>query len=153
MKYTVPGTGEMVINTIILDLNGTLSVNGQISDDAKRLITELKTKGVEVVLFTGNQRGTADRLCSELGITFQKCKNSQEKAADSKKFPKETTAAIGNARIDIGTFENAIVSIATLQAEGIHTGILAHVDIVVPSIENALELFLDADSFASTMKK
>ena len=153
MKYTVPGTGEMVINTIILDLNGTLSVNGQISDDAKKLIKEIKTKGVEIVLFTGDQRGTADSLCSELGITFQKCKNSQEKAAASKKFPKETTAAIGNARIDIGTFENAIVSIATLQAEGIHTGILAHVDIVVPSIENALELFLDADSFASTMKK
>ena len=64
----------------------------------------------------------------------------------------EETAAIGNARIDMGTFKQAKVSIATLQAEGIHTEILEHVDIIVPSILDALNFFLDEHTFSSTMR-
>ena len=153
MKYNVPGVGEISINSIILDLNGTLSVGGVVSTRTKELISEITAKGIEVVLFTGDQRGTANKICLELGITLQKCENSKEKALASKKFNKATTAAIGNARIDIGTFKNSIISVATLQGEGIHTGILKYVDVIVPSIENALELFLDTDSFSSTMRR
>ena len=67
-------------------------------------------------------------------------------------FDKEKTAAIGNARIDIGTFQNAKISIATLQAEGIHSGILSYVDIIVPSIESALQLFIDKKSLEGTLR-
>jgi len=34
-----------------------------------------------------------------------------------KKIGKEKTVAIGNARIDIGMFQNAALSIATIQSE------------------------------------
>ena len=77
---------------------------------------------------------------------------SAEKSAQMQQFDKNKTAAIGNARIDIGTFENAVLSIATLQAEGIHTGILKHVDIIVPSIDDALQLFLDQKSLEGTLR-
>jgi soluble P-type ATPase len=64
----------------------------------------------------------------------------------------ETTAAIGNARIDIGKFKHAKLSIATLQSEGIHTGILPYVDIIVPNINDALDLFIDSDALIATMR-
>lgn len=153
VRYDVPEVGEVTIKTVILDLNGTLSINGTISDRTKELLKELTKREVEIVLLTGDQRGTAKALCSELDISFVRCKNSAEKSEASKRFDKNTTAAIGNARIDIGTFENAIVSIATLQAEGIHAEIIPYVDIIVPTIENALEILLDPNSFAATMRK
>jgi soluble P-type ATPase len=153
MKYSVPEVGEIEITNIILDLNGTLSVNGVIPKGVESKLRELSKVGIKVVLFTGDQRGTAADLCKGIGIDFIKCKNSQEKADAMSSYDKDKTAAIGNARIDIGTFKNAVISVATLQAEGIHTGIIEHVDIIVPSIEDALALFLDKDIFSATMRK
>jgi soluble P-type ATPase len=45
------------------------------------------------------------------------------------------------------------LSVATLQAEGIHTGIIPYVDIIVPNINDALDLFADANTMAATMRK
>ena len=153
MKYNVPEVGEIEIKNIVLDLNGTLSVHGKIPDGVKERLSSIKKIGIDVVLFTGDMRKTAKDLCEDLGISFVKCKNSQEKEKAMSKFNPETTAAIGNARIDIGTFKKARVSVATLQAEGIHAGIVKHVDVIVPSINDALDFFIDKNTFSATMRK
>jgi P-type E1-E2 ATPase len=153
MKYNIPHVDELEINTIVLDLNGTLSVNGSVVDGAKERIEKLLAMGIEVTLFTGDQRGTADELCKGLGISYRQAKTSDEKERFFKEFDVEKTAAIGNARIDIGMFKHAALSVATLQAEGIHTDIIKHVDIIVPSINDALDLFIDSNSLKATMRK
>ena len=153
MKYQVPEVGEIEINTIVMDLNGTLSVNGKIPEGVKEKLAKLKALEINVVLFTGDQRGTAADLCKEYGIDFVRTKSGLEKEEAMKKYDSETTAAIGNARIDIGTFKHAKVSIATLQSEGIHSGIINSVDVIVPSINDALDFFIDTDTFSATMRK
>ncbi len=40
MKYNPTGVGEIEIKTIILDLNGTLSVNGEIPDGIKERLSK-----------------------------------------------------------------------------------------------------------------
>lgn len=152
MIYNIPEVGEIEIDTIVLDLNGTLSVNGQVVDGAKERLSALRQMGFEVILFTGDQRGTAGDLCSDLGIKFHKAVTSKEKEELFLKLDVEKTAAIGNARIDNGTFKHAKISVATLQAEGIHTGILQYVDVIVPSINDALDLFIDKNSLCATMR-
>ena len=77
----------------------------------------------------------------------------KEKKKNFLTFDVNKTAAIGNARIDIGKFKHAKLSIATLQAEGIHTEILKYVDVIVPTINDALDFFLDEDTFKGTMRK
>lgn len=153
MKYQVPGVGTIEIKTIILDLNGTLSVNGKIPDGVKERFEKLKNLGIKVILFTADQRGTAEDLCKEYEIDFVRTKNGEEKETAMKNYDPETTAAIGNARIDIGTFRHAKVSVATLQAEGIHADIISSVDVIVPSINDALDFFIDPDTFSATMRK
>ncbi len=152
MKYNVTGVGEIEIKTIVLDLNGTLAVRGEIPTGVKERLNKLRELGFEIVLFTGNQRGNAQEICDGLGITFQVAKSAAEKESLFLKLDPETTAAIGNARIDNGKFKHAKVSVATLQGEGIHTGILGLVDVIVPSINDALDFFIDADVFAGTMR-
>jgi soluble P-type ATPase len=153
MKYDISGVGIIEINTIVLDLNGTLSVMGEIVDGVVERIAALKKIGINVILFTGDQRGNAADFCTALGIEFRKASNSAEKEKLFLELDYNTTAAIGNARIDIGKFKHAALSIATLQAEGIHAGILPYVDIIVPCITNALDLFIDPDALKATMRK
>ena len=153
MKYAVPEVGEIEITTIVFDLNGTLQVNGKIPDGVKERVSKLKAKGFLLVLFSGDVRGNASDIAKELGIEFRKCANGKEKEKEFLTFDTNKTAAIGNARIDIGKFKHAKLSIATLQAEGIHVEILKHVDVIVPSINNALDFFLDEEVFKGTMRR
>jgi soluble P-type ATPase len=152
MKYNPVGVGEINLDTIILDLNGTLAIDGKLVDGVIPRINKLKESGFKLYLFTGDQRGTASQQASELGIELMFAKTTSEKAECAKKCNFETTVAIGNARIDIGTFENSKIKIATLQKEGIHASIINHVDVIVPSINDALDLLLNPDSFNATMR-
>jgi len=152
MKYQVTGVGEIEIKTIVLDLNGTLAVKGMIPEGVKERISKLKELGINIILFTGNQRGNAQELCDSIGITFSVAKTGEDKERLFLELDTETTAAIGNARIDNGKFKHAKVSVATLQSEGIHTGILEHVDVIVPTINDALDFFIDPDIFGATMR-
>jgi len=153
MKYTVPEVGEIEITTIVFDLNGTLQVNGIIPDGVKERLSKLKERGFQLVLFSGDARGNASDIAKELGIEFRKCINGKRKEEEFLTFDTNKTAAIGNARIDIGKFKHAKLSIATLQAEGMHVEILKYVDVIVPSINDALDFFLDEGTFKGTMRK
>ncbi len=153
MKYNPVGVGEINLDTIILDLNGTLAVGGKIVDGVIPRIKKLQEYGYKIMLFTGDQRGTAPEQARDMDIDVVITKDTIEKSNAAKKYNPSTTVAIGNARIDIGTFENAKVRIATLQKEGIHAGILGHVDMIVPSINDALDLLIDVDAFNATMRK
>ena len=152
MIYHIPQGETIEINTIVLDLNGTLTVKGILSKETAELIQQLQEQGLRLVLISGDIRGTAKDIADKLGMELYLGKTSDEKAEQMQQFTKETTAAIGNARIDIGTFKNAKIAIATLQAEGIHTGILPFVDILVPTINDALRLFLDKKSLEGTLR-
>jgi len=153
MFFNIPQGENFEINTIVLDLNGTLTVNGILSEETKKLILQLKNLGYRIVLISGDIRGNAKIISEELQIELFLGKTSTEKALQMKNFNKENTAAIGNARIDIGTFANAKFSVATLQAEGIHAKILKYVDIIVPNINDALNLFINKKSLEGTLRE
>jgi len=152
MKYSVPEVWEIEINTIVFDLNWTLQVNKKIPDGVKERLAKLKEKGFRLVFFSGDVRGNANEIADDLNIEFRKCLNGEEKEKEFLTFDVDKTAAIWNARIDIWKFKHAKLSIATLQAEGIHTGILKHVDILMLSINDALDFFLDEGTFKGTMR-
>ena len=147
-----PNKETINIENIVLDLNGTLAVNGRVSEKTKQLVLELKQLKYRVVLISGDIRGNAAEIAKELDLELFLGANSFAKAEQMQRFDKERTAAIGNARIDIGTFQNAKISIATIQSEGIHTGILQYVDVLVPTIEDALGLFIDVKSLEATLR-
>ena len=152
MLIKAPNNRTIEIENIILDLNGTLANYGRVSERSKELLQQLKQLNYNIILISGDIRGNASVIAKELDITLLLGANSQEKAQQMQLFDKEKTVAIGNARIDIGTFQNAIISIATLQSEGIHVGILKHVDIIVPSIEDALNLFIEPKALEGTLR-
>lgn len=137
---------------ILLDLNGTLTVQWKIQTGTKTRIQKLQKLWYEIHILSWNQRWNGESIAHEIGIWFFATHDETEKESITKKFPKEHTVAIGNARIDNGMFKNAILRIGTLQKEWIHTGILPHIDILMLDINDAFDILLDADTLSSTMK-
>lgn len=143
----------LFFDTLILDLNGTLAVKGQVPDGVALRLEKLKVMGIRIILCSGDQWGNAKAIAQDLGIELQVAGTSEEKERVILSLNSGSIVAIGNARVDIGLFKHAKLSIATLQGEGIHAGILPHVDILVTSINDALDLLLDEDALKATMKK
>lgn len=153
MKYNPGGVGETELTTIVLDLNGTIALNGEIVPGVEGRIRKLKELGFNIYLFTGDQRGNASTHAQKLGIEVQKAITSDQKEELTRKLDVDHAVAIGNARIDIGTFKPCKLRIGTLQSEGIHIGILEHIDILVPSINDALDLLINENSLNATLRK
>lgn len=153
MKIIIPGSGEMNIQTLILDLNGTLSVGGEIVEGVVDRINEIKKLDIQVVLFTGNTRNDADTLATNLGISWRLAKSAEDKRRLTEELEETTCASIGNGLIDAQMMKIVRLGIVTLQAEGVHTETLRHADLVVPTINDALDLFIDQQRLIASLRK
>src|SRR4051812_17415161 len=101
MIYAIPGVGELELETIILDLNGTLSVAGVIPNGVKERLNQLKQLGFKLVFFTGNTRNDADEISQQLGIEWKLAKNAAEKRDLALTMKPKTCVSIGNGLIDL----------------------------------------------------
>jgi len=153
MIYAIPGQGELEIKTIILDLNGTLSVAGTVPEGVKERLGTIKELGFQIVFFTGNTRNDADSLAADLGIAWKLAKSAEDKKQLALEMEPETCASIGNGLIDAELMKAVKLRIVTLQAEGIHVQTLLNSDIVIPTINDALDLFIDEQRLIATLRK
>lgn len=153
MIYKVPGVGDIEINTLVFDLNGTISNRGKVIDGVAERLKNLKNAGFRLIMITSDQRGLGENTAKVLGMEYYHAETSTDKEKIILTLDPLTTAAFGNARVDIGMFHHARVSIACIEGEGIHAEIFRFADILVKSVNDALDLFLDQDSFISTMKR
>lgn len=153
MKYQIPGQAEVEVKTIILDLNGTLSVGGKLVHGVHERLHELKSQGFELILFTGNTRGDADEIARELGITWKQAKSAEDKRKLAEEMDPKTCASIGNGLIDVDLMKAVKLSIVTLQAEGVHFETLQNSDVIVPNILDALDLFIEPERLIATLRR
>lgn len=153
MIYDIPGVGSLELKTIILDLNGTISVGGKLVEGVQERLAKLKEQGYNVVLFTGNTRGDADDIAAELGIEWRQAKNGEDKRAEALKLGSETAVSIGNGLIDLELMKVVKLRIVTLQAEGAHVQTLLASDVVVPNVNDALDMLIDPNILIATLRK
>ncbi|MES2437129.1 MAG: hypothetical protein V4519_03875 [Patescibacteria group bacterium] len=153
MIYNVPGIGEMELKTLILDLNGTLTVKGIIPEGVKVRLTTLKSQGYRILFFTGNTRNNADEIATSLGIEWILAESGVAKRDEALKIDPKTCVSIGNGQIDLELMKVVKLRIVTLQSEGVHVQTLLNSDIVIPSITDALDLLIDPATLIATMRK
>jgi len=152
MHFDIPGAGPMDIETILLDLNGTLRVGKNLVPGVRGRIAQLREK-YRLILLSGDTRGDAAALAKELGIEFIFTPTGADKGAIVDRFGAEHCASIGNGLIDLLMVENAHVGIAALQGEGAHRKTLNAADIIVTNVNDALDLFLDGSRLIATLRE
>ncbi|MBP9709065.1 MAG: HAD family hydrolase [Oligoflexales bacterium] len=153
MKLIIPNSKNIEIKTLILDLNGTLTVRGELVIGVPEILEKIKNKGIKVVLFSGDTRGNGKKVADVLGIELVVTPTGKDKHKSALKLNPSTCVAIGNGLIDVQLLKTVKLSILTLQAEGIHTKCIQEADIIVPSIVDALNLLIDESSLISTLRK
>ena len=154
IEVKIPGREKALrIQTVALDYNGTIAVDGVLLPAAAERIRELSTH-VDICVLTADTYGTVMQQCRELGVavkTFPQEGAAVRKEAIVRKLG-SGVCAVGNGFNDIQMFDAAELAVAVLGREGMCAQLLAHADVLVTSPEDALDLLLKANRLRATLR-
>ncbi|TJX14549.1 ATPase P [Tissierella creatinini] len=154
VRYEIPGRNNLEIQNIIFDYNGTLAINGKLIHGVKDLINRL-AGDVDIYILTADTYGTVEEECKDINakvLSFPTENAGKSKREIVRNLGASNTICVGNGFNDIPMFEEAIISIAIIEGEGVSGKLLAKADIVSRSIVEALEMLLNKDMIKATLR-
>ncbi len=155
IKVSIPGRDmHLEIKNLLLDLNGTLTLDGNLIPGVASRIEPLKEK-LQVILLTSDTRGRGAQIAEELGVTYYKVGSGSggpDKFDYLNTIGPEETMAIGNGFNDRLMLKAAILSVAVIGGEGACFEAIRNADIVVTNIIDALDLILDPIRLIATLR-
>jgi P-type E1-E2 ATPase len=149
--YAMPGEPPLVLEHLVLDLNGTLTNRGELIDGVGERLASLAAD-LDVRIATADTYGAAARIAAQLGIPVQTVGNGDDKERLVRSLGAEHTAVIGNGRNDIPMLRAARLGIAVIGAEGAAGSAIAAADVVCVRVIDALDLLLDERALRATMR-
>jgi len=155
IEINIPGWGDMEIENIVLDLNGTIATDGRIPPEVKEKIGSLAVQ-VKIYILTADTQGTADEETKDMNIELIKITeedSNQGKFEFLKTLDLERTVAVGNGNNDQLILKEAGLGIAVLGEEGLSASVIKNADIVVKDISDALDLFLKPKRLIATLRE
>ncbi|MEN6325874.1 MAG: ATPase P [Syntrophomonas sp.] len=154
LQISIPGRGNIELRYLLLDLNGTLTVDGSLSEGVKERVEFIKTK-LKVFLLTADTFGTGARVAEELGIEIfvvSPDNGTKDKADFTASLEPQGVAAIGNGTNDADMLELASLAIAIIGREGCSLAALRQADIAVNDINDALDLLINPLRLIATLR-
>jgi P-type E1-E2 ATPase len=148
-----PGWGSFPIRHLLLDLNGTLALDGVFIPGVEERILELSEK-LDIHILTADTFGTAARICHGLPVTLHVIPERDQIQAKGKYLnglPLKTVA-IGNGRNDVNMLAEAALGIAVMGPEGTSSEAVRAADVVVMSINEALDVLLHPERLKATLR-
>jgi len=142
IKINIPGLGDYNLEHLVMDVNGTLAVDGRLIDGVAVKIASLREK-LTIHLLTADTHGRQAVIDQQLGLTAVRIKaggEASQKAEYVRKLGSEKVAAIGQGGNDVGMLEAARLGICVMSIEGVAKETLLASDLVAPTILSALEL-------------
>jgi P-type E1-E2 ATPase len=154
IEFQVPGMGKVEIKNVVFDLNGTLSMNGTISQDVEKKIRQLSQR-VNVFILSSDTRGNLKELAEKLGVNYRRVSSPPENVAKEKfveELGSENTIAVGNGKNDELMLKKAKLGIAVIGEEGACSSAILNADIIVINPLHALELIMDPQKIVATLR-
>lgn len=155
LRIDVPGRESLALEHVVLDLNGTLALDGVFVEGVLTRLERLQRQ-LAVWVVTADTRGEAQALVQDLGVNLHKVDRGDEavrKRALVEQLGLDRTAAIGNGANDVAMLEAAALGICVVGTEGAATEALLHSDVVVPDMLAALELLIHTDRLTATLRR
>ena len=153
LNIQIPGRELLSLNHLVLDYNGTIAEDGNIIEGIRPRLAEL-AKDLSIYVITADTHGTAAKKCEGLPLqvlTFPTTEVGKIKAEEVTKM-EGGVVTIGNGFNDIQMSDAADLSICVMGPEGCCGALIAHTDVVVTSIEAALDLLLIPGRIRATLR-
>jgi P-type E1-E2 ATPase len=142
IELTIPGRGVYEFEHLVMDVNGTLAIDGQLMDGVAKKITSLRDR-LTVHLLTADTHGKQAVIDQQLGLTAVRIMpggESLQKAEYVRRLNSEKVIAIGQGANDAEMLEAARLGICVMSVEGVAKETLLAADMIAPDIRSALEL-------------
>ena len=155
LNIAIPGRVGYKFKYLVLDLNGTITLDGGIIDGVENRLRQLSSL-LSISIVTADTRGTAQRLAVSLQGEIHKIdagKEDAQKLALVQKLGKEATICIGNGSNDATMLEKSALGICILGREGASADAIMNADLIVPDINDALDLLLNPKRLVATLRK
>src|SRR5688572_28115698 len=124
ISLDIPGRGQLQIERIVLDVNGTIAEDGHLRPGVKERIARL-SRQVEVVLVTADTHGRQGSIDRDLDLEATRLEQGKseapQKAALVTRLGAAGTVAIGNGANDADMLKEAAIGICVLESEGTAT--------------------------------
>ena len=142
IEINIPGRGTLRLEHLVTDVNGTLALDGQIIAGVAKQISALSDRLTIHMLTadTHGRQGLIDQQLSLTAVRIQPGNEAEQKAEYVRSLGADSVVALGQGANDANMLKEAALGICVISQEGLATETLLSADLVLPSINAALEL-------------
>lgn len=155
IEIAIPGRTTFHITYLILDLNGTIAVDGNLIRGVHHRLNRLN-KTVEIIVVTADTNRNAERLVKDLPVDLYRIEEIEECAQKERLVSekgKEHTVCVGNGSNDVLMLRESAIGICIVGREGASSQALMAADLVVTGINDALELLLKPHRMKASLRR
>ena len=156
IELNVKGWKQLRLEHLVLDLNGTLSLDGELLPGVATALAALQPQ-VHIHLLSADTLGKLDAIAAELGVVGTRLApdrpEPRQKAEYIATLDEQRVAVIGNGANDVGMLRTAALAVAVLGSEGLSAEAARTADILVGSIEDGLGLLLHPRRIVATLRR
>ncbi len=155
IEITIPGRGSYNFKYLVLDLNGTIALDGEIIEGVEDRLHRLRSL-LSISIITADTHGSARRLEKSLDIKICRIEAGKEDAQKLvlvQQLQKERTICIGNGANDVAMLRESGLGICVLGREGASVEAIMNSDLIIPDINDALDLLLKPDRLVATLRR
>ncbi|KJS16235.1 MAG: ATPase P [Peptococcaceae bacterium BRH_c4b] len=154
ISVTIPGYGELNLQHIVLDYNGTMACDGVLIKEVEEKLNIL-AGDLKVHILTADTFGKAAAQCKGINGKLTILSNpigGSEKENFVKKLGTDGVVAVGNGANDAFMLARAALGIAIIGPEGASGITIKSADIIVSRICDALDLLLNPQRLIATLR-
>ena len=154
IEITIPGRKTYRLNYLVLDLNGTLTVDGRLIDGVRERLKALSER-LDIYIVTADTLGVATEVAGSLGIKMHRLKagaESTQKLEFIQQLGKESVISIGNGANDVAMLRESVLGICVIGPEGAAAEAMSACDLVTTDINTTLDLLLKPIRIIATLR-
>jgi len=155
IEIYIPGQRVYRLEHLVLDLNGTISLDDHIIEGVLERLDLLRNL-LNILIVTADTRGRVQESEKRLRVKTHSVDSSDEQAQKLnlvQQLGSETTISIGNSSNDASMLKESILGICVLGPEGASIEAITNCNLVVPDINAALDLLIKPERLIATLRK
>ena len=155
IELSIPGRGDVRLQHLVTDVNGTLALDGILIEGVAARITALRER-LTIHLLTADtlgQQAVIDKQLDLTGIRLTGGNEVEQKRTFVENLGANSVVAIGQGANDAGMLKAASLGICVMSAEGVATETLLAADLVVPDIMSAFDLLDHPKRILASLRK